>query len=114
MQEAVQGFDWENSQATLHPFVAYFRSSNWDLKHTSICVVSDCLIHDQTAAHCFLAKVITLIKQKVNNIKIIHYYRGGATSQYKNYKGLVNLCHHRLNHGINAVWNFFATSLFCM
>ena len=49
------------------------------------------------------------MKQKVNNIKIIHYW-DGATSQYKNYKGLVNLRHHRLNHGIDAVWNFFATS----
>ena len=72
VQDAVQGFHWENSQATLHPFVAYFRSSNGDLKHTSICVISDCLKHDQTAVHCFLTKVITLMKQKVNNIKIIH------------------------------------------
>ena len=28
----------------------------------------------------------------------------------KNCKGLVNLCHHRLDHGIDAVWIFFATS----
>ena len=54
--------------------------------------------------HCFLTKVITLIKQKVNNTKIIHYYI------ITNYKGLVNLCNHRLDHGIDAVWNFFATS----
>ena len=110
MQDAVQGFHWGNSQATLHPFVAYFRSSNEDLKDTSICVISDCLKHDQIAVHCFLTKVITLMIQKVNNIKIIHYYSDGAPSQYKNYKGLVNLCHHRLDHGIDAVWNFFATS----
>ena len=110
VQNAVQGFHWENSQATLHPFVAYFRSPNGDLKHTSICVISDCLKHDQTAVHCFLTKVITLMKQKVNNIKIIHYYSDGAPSQYKDYKGLVNLCHHRLDHGIDVVWNFFTTS----
>ena len=104
-----KGFHWENPQATLHPFVAYFRSSNGDLKHTSICVISSCFKHDQTAVHCFLAKVITLMKQKVNNIKIFHFY--SAPSQYKNYKGLVNLCHCRLDHGIDAVLNFFATSL---
>ena len=51
-----------------------------------------------------------LMKQKANNIKIIYYYSDGAPSQHKNYKGLVNLCHHRLDHGIDAVWNFFATS----
>ena len=50
------------------------------------------------------------MKQKANNIKIIYYYSDGAPSQHKNYKGLVNLCHHRLDHGIDAVWNFFATS----
>ena len=50
VQYAVQGFHWENSQATLHPFVAYF---NGDLKHTTICVIFDCLKHDQTALHCF-------------------------------------------------------------
>ena len=49
------------------------------------------------------------MKQNVNNIKIIHYHSDDAPSQYKN-KGLVNLCHHRLDQGINAVWNFFATS----
>ena len=38
VQDAVQGFHWENSQAAVHPFIAYFRSSNVYLKHTSICV----------------------------------------------------------------------------
>ena len=50
------------------------------------------------------------MKQKVNNIKIIHYYSHGTPYQYKNYKGLINLFHHWLDHGIDAVWNFFATS----
>ena len=40
------------------------------------------------------------MKQKVNNIKIIHYYSDGAPSLYKNYKGLVNICHHMLDHGM--------------
>ena len=74
-------------------------------KKPCICVISDCLKHNQTAVHCFLTKVVTLMKHK-----IIHYYSDGAPSQ-KNYKGLVNLCHHRLDHGIDAAWNFFAASL---
>ena len=81
VQDALQGFHWENSQATLHPIVAYFRSSNGDLKHISICVISDCLKHDQTAVNCFLTKVVTLMKQNVNNIKIIHYHNDDAPSQ---------------------------------
>jgi hypothetical protein len=26
VKDAAQGFHWENSQATLHPFLAYYRS----------------------------------------------------------------------------------------
>ena len=58
----------------------------------------------------FLTKAITLMKQKVNNIKSIHYYSDGVhyysdgvPSQYENYKGLVNLCHHLLDHSADAV-----------
>ena len=67
----MQGFHWENSQATLHSFVSYFRSSNGDMKHKSICVIFDCLTHYQTVV--FLTKV--------NNIKILDYYSHGAPSQ---------------------------------
>ena len=69
VQDAVQGFHWGNSQATLHPFVAYFRSSNEDLKDTSICVISNCWKHDQIAEHCFLTKVITHMIRKVITLK---------------------------------------------
>ena len=72
------------------------------MKHKSICVIFDCLKHYQTVVHCFLTKV--------NNIKILDYYSDGAPSQYKNYKGLLNLCHHKLDDGFDAVWNVFATS----
>ena len=54
VQDAVQGVNWENSKGIICPFVAYFRSSNEDLKHTNTCVISDCLKHDETAVHCFL------------------------------------------------------------
>ena len=28
VQDAVQGFHWDNSQCTIHPFVAYYPSSD--------------------------------------------------------------------------------------
>ena len=85
------------SASNTTPISCIFQIFQWVLKHTSIYVISGCLKCDQTAVHCFLSKAITLMKQKVNNIKIIHYYSDGAWSQYKNYKGLVNLCDHRLD-----------------
>ena len=46
VQDAVQNFHWENSQATLDPFVIYFKSPDGHLTHLSICVISDCLEHE--------------------------------------------------------------------
>jgi hypothetical protein len=58
LQDAAQGFHWNNSQATLHPFVAYFVESG-ELCHLSYVIISDCLHHDTIAVYlfqkCFIA-----------------------------------------------------------
>ena len=41
-QDVVQSFHWNNSQATLHPFVVYYKSKD-QLKHLNLCAISDCL-----------------------------------------------------------------------
>ena len=43
-------------------------------------------------------------------IQKIEYFSDGCAGQYKNRKHLYNLCHHLSDFGIEAVWNFFATS----
>ena len=43
VQDEVQGFHWNNTQATLHPFVIYYKSAG-ELQCSSLCVISDCLI----------------------------------------------------------------------
>ncbi len=52
-QDVVQSFHWNNSQATLHPFVVYYKSKG-ELKHLNLCVISDCLKHDTLAVHTFI------------------------------------------------------------
>ena len=49
LQDAAQGFHWNNSQATLHPFIAYFVDSG------EVCyvIISDCLHHDTIAVSLF-------------------------------------------------------------
>ena len=49
-QDAAQGFHWNNSQAIIHPFVAYFVDSG-ELCHLSYVIISDCLHHDTTAVY---------------------------------------------------------------
>ena len=58
IQDAIQGFYWQNSQATLHPFAVYYRDlSTNELRCGSYCAISDHLKHNQTTVHCFLTKL---------------------------------------------------------
>lgn len=109
VQDEVQGFHWNNSQATLHPFVIYHKLAG-KLEHFPICVVSDCLKHDTTTVHAFITSVVTYIKHEFPVIRKLLYFSDGAASQYKNYKNLSNLSNHHKDYGLDAEWNFFATS----
>ena len=109
VQDAVQGFHWENTQATLHPFVVYYKDNNF-ISNINICMISDCLKHDTIAVHVYLKKLIEYLKEILENITYIHYFSDGSTAQYKNYKNFINLCHHEEDFNIKAAWNFFATS----
>ena len=57
-----------------------------------------------------LQKIVTKwIKENLSNIKSIEYCSDGSGNQYKNYKNLVNLCHHKKDFQMDAIWSFFAT-----
>ena len=62
LQDAAQGFHWNNSQATLHPFVAYYLDSG-EIRHVSYVMISDCLHHDtppfSKVFHCLSERVAT-------------------------------------------------------
>lgn len=110
LQDAAQGFHWNNAQATLHPFVCYFKEDG-ELNHINVIVISDCLNHDTVAVHLFQKKVIQFLKTKISFQMIkITYFSDGAASQYKNYKNFINLCYHELDFQVKAEWHFFATS----
>ena len=52
IQDAIQGWHWDASQATVHPFVAYFREGG-EVVHQSFCYISDGLKHNAAMVHCF-------------------------------------------------------------
>ena len=112
LQDAAQGFHWNNSQATLHPFVAYYQDSG-EIHHVSYMVISDCLHHDTVAVHLFQRSFIAFLKEllpaRLHPKKII-YFSDGAAPQYKNRKNFLNLCHHKDDFGVKAEWHFSATS----
>ena len=108
VQGAVQGYHWNNSQATLHPIVVYYFKGQ--LKCKSYCIISDHLKHDTNSVHAFVAEVLEYIKIDIPGITKCIYFSDGAGSQYKNYKNIANLCHHSTDHGVTAEWHFYATS----
>lgn len=111
VQDATQGFHWENSQATLHPFVVYYKElGSEEVRTSSLCIISNCLRHDTIAVHVFLREVIQYLNGLINEIRHIHYFSDGSAAQYKNYKNFINLCHHQADFNISAEWNFFGTS----
>ena len=88
LQDSAQGFHWNNSQATLHPFVAYYLDSE-EVRHLSYVVISDCLHHDMVAVHLFQKSFINFLKNFLPpalHPKKIIYFSDGAASQYKNSK----------------------------
>ena len=110
LQDAAQGFHWNNSQATIHPFVVYYIEST-ELLHFSYVIISDCLHHDTIAVYLYQKKFISHISKRFNfPFKKIKYFSDGAASQYKNRKNFINLCHHKEDFGISAEWHFSATS----
>ena len=60
---------WQNQQATLHPFAVYHNDDEGKLKFDCYCVISDHLLHNQTAVHCFILLVILTIHRRNPRIK---------------------------------------------
>ena len=111
LQDEVQGYHWNNSQASLHPFVVYYKDEQGIVQHVSLVIISECLSHDTTAVHLFQRLLVNYLKEKVGGFPAkIYYFSDGAASQYKNKKNFLNLCHHQEDFGVDAEWHFFATS----
>lgn len=110
LQDAAQGFHWNNAQATIHPFVAYYKEEG-TVCNVSFAVISECLVHNTIAVHLFQRKLIDFLTLKFAIVpKKIYYFSDGAASQYKNRKNFVNLCFHETDFGFIAEWHYSATS----
>ena len=110
VQDAAQGYHWENTQATLHPFVVYIRNGDGSLGVDSHCIISDTTQHTTSTVYAFLKTLLEGLKVKYPAIKKVRYFSDGCAGQYKNRFNLINLCFHQEDFGLMAEWNFFATS----
>ena len=110
VQDAAQGYHWENSQCTLHPFVFYFKMQDSTIGHESFCFISDSTKHSTAMVYTFLKKLIPHLKKAHDQIRKIIYFSDGCAAQYKNRYSFINLIHHYEDFGLKAEWNFFTTS----
>ena len=77
VQDAVQGYHWDNSQCTIHPFVAYYPSSN-GVQHQSYCFISNDLKHNATMVYTFINHLIAELKSKHKSLRKIHCFSDGC------------------------------------
>ena len=73
VHDAVQGFHWNTSQATIHPFLIYYvyseKSSQDRLDHLSIACISDHSQHDTVAVYSFQKTCLREFKSKTSNVE---------------------------------------------
>lgn len=110
IQNAIQGYHWNNDQATAHPFVVYYKTEDNLLQHWNFIIISDCMHHDAVAVQLFISKMNKRMESKFKLIKKITYITDGAGSQYKNKNNFINLYMHRFDFGYEADWHFHAAS----
>lgn len=109
VQDEAQGHHWVNQQATVHPFVYYYKDGEV-LKSHSFCIISDHLEHNTSTVHSFQQHLIKYIKENQSTIEKLIYFSDGAASQYKNKKNFINMCYHKQDFGLYIEWHFFASS----
>ena len=107
-QDATQSFHWNKLQATIHPFLAYYRDEQGNLQHKCYIMISECTKHDTIAVHLFQKNLIQFLTDTFGKkpSKIIDVSDGYA-AQYKNRKNFINLCHHMEDFGVCRMAFFY-------
>lgn len=108
LHDKVQGFHWNKSQTTIHPFVIYFKNlKTSSIDHISFVVISDCIQHETISGHLLQHHLIKFLSKTMGTLpKYKYYFSDGAAADYKNRKNFINLRHHEKDFDIPA----FATA----
>lgn len=53
IQDEVQGYHWNNDQASIHPYVYYYRNSKGELENGNYVPISECKDHDTALVYLF-------------------------------------------------------------
>jgi hypothetical protein len=81
VQNSIQAYYWSNNQASLHPFVCYYKL-NGEEHHFCFVVILNIMHHDTIAVYLYQTMFINHLKTKLPNTKKKFYFTDGAPSQY--------------------------------
>ena len=111
VQDAAKGFHWNNSKATIHPFVLYYIPTTRKVCHKSYACISNHRVHDTANVYCFLQKLLNeYVKVDFLHVHKVFYFSDGSGVQYKNFKSFTNLLLHEQDFNLKTEWHFFAIS----
>jgi len=91
---------------SLHPVVLYYLDAEKVISHLSYTVISDDNTHDIHFVYKVISLVLTDMKEKLPNLKFVHFFTDGCAAQYKNRKTLYNLCQFKEEFNVETEWNF--------
>ena len=102
-QDEIQSAHWNKKQITV------FTSVTWQQNLcTSTVIISDDLTHSRDSIIIFTDKLLTGILDK--NIKKLHIWSDGPSSQFKNCFTAASISWLQKRHMLKIYWNYFATS----
>ena len=110
LQNEVQSYHWSHSSCSVHPVVIYSRNGDGTIIETSLCFISDDLKHDVPFVYSVQEKTTNFIKLTLPSVDKIEYITDGCSTQYKNFKTMMNLCCHEKDFLLKGSWSFHATS----
>ena len=83
IQNEAQGFHWEYSQCTVHPFVVYHRKSDdEEITHKSFCFLSPDTKHNTSMVYTFISTLVPEIKRFIPELSKIYYFSDSCSGQY--------------------------------
>lgn len=109
VQDASQGFHFNNSQCTVFPVVCYYNEGS-KLTHKSFIFLSNSTLHDTAAVYTAQKILIPELKRIIPKLRRIIYFSDGAKQHFKNKYQMMNLMHHNDYFSVEAEWNCYATA----
>lgn len=93
---------------TIHPFVITLQHQGAPKTIYSV-VISNEMQHVTNTCYAFQKMVLNWLQTEYPHITHIEYFSDGCGAQYKNYKNMANLRHHKKDFNLSAAHNFFTS-----